>query len=69
MLAGAGESTVEVHGFRDGYLPTMAAAVKDAFEELKSQATPSWYSPTRGTTFIRIIGLCASSPGTRSGTT
>ena len=40
MLAGVGSSTVEVHEFRDGYLPHASAAVKDVFEELKSTVDP-----------------------------
>jgi len=40
LLAGAGERSVEVHGFRDGYLPHAAAGVKDAFEALKSRPAP-----------------------------
>ena len=40
LLAEAGERSVEVHGFRDGYLPHTAADVKDAFEALKSRPAP-----------------------------
>ena len=40
MLADAAETVVEVHAFRDGYLPHESAAVKDTFEGLKSQMTP-----------------------------
>ena len=40
LLADAGESSVEVLGFRDGYLPHTAAEVKDAFEELKGRVQP-----------------------------
>lgn len=40
LLAGTAERSVEVHGFRDGYLPHTAANVKDAFEELKSRVDP-----------------------------
>ena len=40
MLADAGSATVEVLGFRDGYLPHASADVKDAFEELKSKVDP-----------------------------
>jgi LmbE family N-acetylglucosaminyl deacetylase len=34
------ESTVEVHDFRDGYLPYEGAAVKDVFESLKARVDP-----------------------------
>ena len=37
---GAAASSVEVLGFRDGYLPHTAAEVKDAFEELKERVEP-----------------------------
>ena len=37
---GAAASSVEVLGFRDGYLPHTAAEVKDAFEELKGRVQP-----------------------------
>ena len=40
LLAGAGDRSVEVHGFRDGYLPHTAAEVKDAFEDLKARVAP-----------------------------
>jgi LmbE family N-acetylglucosaminyl deacetylase len=40
LLAEAGERSVEVHGFRDGYLPHSAAEVKDAFEALKTRPAP-----------------------------
>jgi LmbE family N-acetylglucosaminyl deacetylase len=40
FLADARTATVDVHGFRDGYLPHTAAAVKDAFEELQSRVYP-----------------------------
>ena len=40
LLADAAESSVEVHAFRDGYLPHTAAEVKDAFEELKARVQP-----------------------------
>jgi LmbE family N-acetylglucosaminyl deacetylase len=40
LLADAGERSVEVHGFRDGYLPHTAADVKDAFEDLKARVEP-----------------------------
>jgi LmbE family N-acetylglucosaminyl deacetylase len=35
FLADAGSSTIEVHGFRDGFLPYVGAEVKDVFEGMK----------------------------------
>lgn len=32
--------TIEIHSFRDGYLPHTSAAVKDVFEDLKKQVEP-----------------------------
>ncbi len=40
LLAAASERTVEVHPFRDGYLPHTAVDVKDAFEDLKARFDP-----------------------------
>lgn len=40
VLDGAHEQHIEVHGFRDGYLPHTAALVKDAFEALKARVDP-----------------------------
>jgi LmbE family N-acetylglucosaminyl deacetylase len=40
LLALAAERTIEVHSFRDGYLPHTAGAVKDAFEDLKARVDP-----------------------------
>jgi LmbE family N-acetylglucosaminyl deacetylase len=40
FLASAGSASVEVHGFRDGFLPYLGAAVKDVFEELKQTVEP-----------------------------
>lgn len=40
LLAAAGEVTVEVHGFRDAYLPQQAGEVKDTFEKLKLECSP-----------------------------
>ena len=40
FLGGAAASSVEVLGFRDGYLPHTAAEVKDAFEGLKERVQP-----------------------------
>lgn len=40
FLAAAGEARIEVHGFRDGYLPYVGGEVKDLFEELKGRVDP-----------------------------
>jgi LmbE family N-acetylglucosaminyl deacetylase len=40
LLAQADESTIDIHAFRDGYLPHTAAEVKDAFEDLKGRCDP-----------------------------
>ena len=40
LLASAGECTIEIHAFRDGYLPHTAAEVKDTFEDLKARFDP-----------------------------
>ncbi|MGH7580793.1 MAG: PIG-L deacetylase family protein [Gemmatimonadales bacterium] len=40
FLAGFSRWRVVVHDFRDGYLPYDGAAVKDAFEALKTEYTP-----------------------------
>jgi LmbE family N-acetylglucosaminyl deacetylase len=40
VLADAAERSIEVHSFRDGYLPHTAAEVKDAFEDLKARIDP-----------------------------
>jgi LmbE family N-acetylglucosaminyl deacetylase len=40
FLAGASTSTVEVHDFRDGFLPYVGAEVKDVFEALKDRVDP-----------------------------
>lgn len=36
LLAGAAAHRIELHGHRDGFLPYEGAAVKEAFEDLKS---------------------------------
>jgi LmbE family N-acetylglucosaminyl deacetylase len=41
FLAGIAAQRVELHGFRDGFLPTQHAAVKEAFERLKAEFAPS----------------------------
>jgi LmbE family N-acetylglucosaminyl deacetylase len=38
LLASAARRQIDVHGFRDGFLPYQAAAVKEEFEALKSFA-------------------------------
>jgi LmbE family N-acetylglucosaminyl deacetylase len=40
FLEGLGRRTVQVHDFRDGYLPYEGARVKDAFEALKAEYVP-----------------------------
>lgn len=40
FLAGFSRSQVEVHDFRDGFLPYAGAAVKEAFEALKHDYSP-----------------------------
>jgi LmbE family N-acetylglucosaminyl deacetylase len=40
FLAGATQSTVAVHGFRDGFFPYVGGEVKDVFEELKGAVDP-----------------------------
>jgi LmbE family N-acetylglucosaminyl deacetylase len=40
FLEGAGSSRVEVHAYRDGFLPFHAAEIKEQFESLKQQIHP-----------------------------
>ncbi len=40
LLAGAASSRIEVHAFRDGFLPYQGAAVKERFEQLKAEVEP-----------------------------
>lgn len=40
FLASAGSASVDVHGFRDGFLPHLGAAVKEVFEALKVTIEP-----------------------------
>ena len=40
FLAGAADCRVEMHGFRDGYLPYEGGAVKEVFESLKPRGDP-----------------------------
>jgi LmbE family N-acetylglucosaminyl deacetylase len=41
FLAGFRNWKLQVHGFRDGYLPYEGASVKDAFEALKAEYAPN----------------------------
>ena len=40
FLDGVAKARVEVHDFRDGFLPYVGGAVKDVFEELKGRVDP-----------------------------
>ena len=40
FLSGLAEARVEVHEFRDGFLPYVGGEVKDVFEELKGRVDP-----------------------------
>jgi len=40
FTAGAAHVTVEMHGFRDGFLPYVGAEVKELFEDLKARVDP-----------------------------
>jgi LmbE family N-acetylglucosaminyl deacetylase len=40
FLAGAGAARIEVHEFRDGFLPYVGGEVKDVFENLKGRVDP-----------------------------
>jgi LmbE family N-acetylglucosaminyl deacetylase len=40
FLAGVASARVEVHGFRDGFLPHVGGEVKEVFEELKGRVDP-----------------------------
>jgi LmbE family N-acetylglucosaminyl deacetylase len=40
LLADAGNARVEVHGFRDGFLPYIGGEVKEVFEALKERVEP-----------------------------
>jgi LmbE family N-acetylglucosaminyl deacetylase len=40
MLTGAADRQIDIHSFRDGFLPYEGAAVKDCFEQLKLQVDP-----------------------------
>ena len=40
FLAGVADARVEVHAFRDGFLPYVGGEVKDVFEDLKGRVDP-----------------------------
>ena len=40
FLAGAGRTTLEVHGFRDGFLPYLGGEVKEVFKALGERVDP-----------------------------
>lgn len=40
MLAGAGQTQIEVHEFRESFFPHQAAAIKEQFERLKAVIVP-----------------------------
>ena len=40
MLAGAAQRTIQIHKFRDGFLPYEGAAVKECFEQVKAGFVP-----------------------------
>jgi LmbE family N-acetylglucosaminyl deacetylase len=48
FLDGVAERSINVHGFRDGFLPYEGAAVKDAFERLKREVDPDVVLTHRG---------------------
>jgi LmbE family N-acetylglucosaminyl deacetylase len=48
LLRGAAASHIRIERFRDGFLPYDGAAVKDLFEELKSQVSPDVIFTHRG---------------------
>ena len=61
FLAGAADARVEIHSFRDGYLPYDGGAVKDVFECLKARVDPgSRAHAHRATISTRTTGSCAS---------
>jgi len=41
FLAKVGDSKIEILNFRDGYFPSQSAAIKDRFEALKQEFSPS----------------------------
>jgi LmbE family N-acetylglucosaminyl deacetylase len=40
FLASAGDAEIEIHGFRDGFLPYSGGEVKELFEDLKGRVDP-----------------------------
>lgn len=48
FLGGAAKSEVEVHGYRDGFLPFHWGEVKEQFESIKSRFTPDLIFTHRG---------------------
>ncbi len=40
FLDGVAETTIDTHGFRDGYFPFVGAEIKDVFERLKHETQP-----------------------------
>ena len=57
FLAHAGSARIEVHAFRDGFLPYVGAEVKDVFEELKSRVDPQLILTHTATTCTRTTAL------------
>jgi LmbE family N-acetylglucosaminyl deacetylase len=41
FLAGVADTTVTLHGFRDGFFPSQHAQIKESFEQLKREFRPS----------------------------
>ena len=60
FLDGIAEARVEVHAFRDGFLPYVGGEVKDVFEKLKERIDPRSSSRTPATTSTRITVSPAS---------
>ena len=58
--AAVAEPRVDVHDFRDGFLPYVGGEVKDVFEELKAASTRRSSSRTPATTSTRITDSPAS---------
>ena len=48
--------SVEVHGFRDGFLPYSGGEVKELFENLKTRVDPQLVLTHRGTISTRTTG-------------
>ena len=57
FLAAAGQAHVEIHAFRDGFMPYSGEEVKELYEDLKSRFDPQLVPGLiHRTTFIRITG-------------